>query len=91
MHQRIFPFLKNSCNNLEDHKPNEKVIKKKSFQSSTYPYSCIGLIIVSYKDRCSFGTGCLIGPNLVLTAASNVFHKDTDEHPEIILFVLGIN
>lgn len=64
---------------------------KKQFQTQTYPYSCIGLIIVSYKDRVKFGTGCLIGPNLILTTASNVYHKDSDEHPEEIRFVLNIN
>lgn len=54
---------------------------KKQFETSAYPYSCIGLLIISYKERCKVGTGCLIGPNLVLTAASNVYHKDNDEHP----------
>lgn len=64
---------------------------KKQFQTETYPYSCIGLIIVSYKDRTTFGTGCLIGPSLILTTASNVYHKDTDDHPEAIRFVLNID
>jgi V8-like Glu-specific endopeptidase len=83
--------LKNNSHNLEEHKASEKMIMKKQFQSSTYPYSCLGLIIISYKDKYSFGTGCLIGPNLVLTAANNVYHKDTDDQPEVIHFVLDIN
>lgn len=76
---------------MEEVAGGEKPILKKQFQSSTYPYSCIGLIIVSYEDRCVIGSGCLIGPSLVLTAASNVYHKDTDQHPQMIRFVLGIN
>lgn len=89
--RKILPLLKKGWTSLEDHKIGENIILKRLFQSSIYPYSCIGLIIVSFKDRCSFGTGCLIGPNIVFTAASNVYQKETDEQPAVIRFVLGIN
>lgn len=34
-------------------------------------------------------TGCLIGPNLVITAASNVCRKEDEEQPHSICFILA--
>jgi V8-like Glu-specific endopeptidase len=38
-----------------------------------YPYSSIGLVSCLLGDQKVIGTGCLIGPNFVLTCAHNVW------------------
>jgi V8-like Glu-specific endopeptidase len=38
-----------------------------------YPYSAIGVVHSIRNGRQVIGTGCLIGPNLVLTCAHNCF------------------
>jgi V8-like Glu-specific endopeptidase len=42
---------------------------------SVYPYSCVGLLIVEFKGGVIYRNGFLIGNNLVMTAASNIFDK----------------
>ena len=41
-----------------------------------YPYSCIGLITGRFDDKYYSGTGCLIGPKIVLTCAHNVYDRE---------------
>lgn len=67
----------------------EKGAKKKSFTPTSYPYSCIGALVAYFKESCSVATGCLIGPNLVITAASNVCRKEDEEQPHRICFILA--
>ncbi len=40
-----------------------------------YPYSTIGLVSGKLNNLIYFGTGCLIGKNIVLTCAHNCFNK----------------
>jgi V8-like Glu-specific endopeptidase len=40
---------------------------------SQYPYSSIGLITCYLGDQKVIGSGCLIGPNHVLTSAHNLW------------------
>lgn len=68
-----------------------KNIKKSVSDSSTYPYSCIGLLIVYFDDVLKCGTGSLIGKNLILTAASNIFDKETQKIATSLKFVLHLN
>ena len=42
-----------------------------------YPYSCIGLLEVRINDKIVYGTGSLIGKNTIITAASNIYDKET--------------
>jgi len=40
-----------------------------------YPHTAVGVTISRFENGCALqGTGCLIGTNLLLTAAHNVFH-----------------
>lgn len=54
---------------LEKEKPVD-VIKR----CRMYPYSAVGLVRATLKKGQYRGTGCLIGPNIVLTCAHNCFN-----------------
>jgi V8-like Glu-specific endopeptidase len=41
-----------------------------------FPYCCIGTLLTYYDGNYWLGTGTLIGPNLVLTAAHNLYVKN---------------
>jgi V8-like Glu-specific endopeptidase len=45
--------------------------------SREFPYRCVGLIVNETSESVSTGTGCLIGPNLVLTNAHVVLDDST--------------
>lgn len=64
-------------NEFIDAKINDKAIKKKLVLPSVYPYSCIGLLLITFKERFCCGTGFLVGRNLIMTAASNIYDKET--------------
>ena len=53
----------------------EKILIEKF---DTFPICVIGQIQASYKNtnKVILGTGTLVGPNLVITSASNIFRKD---------------
>lgn len=56
-----------------------KILNSKAVQA--YPYDCIGLI--TFKDKfgeSGIGTGCLVGPDLVLTTAKNVHTRRGGDH-----------
>ena len=55
-------------------------------ETMQYPYSAIGMLAMRFKDQNKnqdyFGTGFLVGPNIVLTCAHNcysVFHGKARE------------
>lgn len=55
------------------------------------PYSCLGVVIAEFSDGSSqYGTGCLFGPNDVVTAA-HIFRKDNGSFAQSISFTPGVN
>ena len=65
-----------------------------SFENaSTFPYSVHGLVRVELGNGSYItGTGILIGPDLVLTAAHNIYDvKETKQKYASIEFIPGIN
>jgi V8-like Glu-specific endopeptidase len=40
-----------------------------------FPYSAIGKLSLNYQHGQYIGTGFLVGPNIVLTAAHNVYSR----------------
>lgn len=55
------------------------------------PYSCLGVVIAEFSDGTSqYGTGCLFGPNDVVTAA-HIFRKDNESFAQSISFTPGVN
>ena len=50
-------------------------MNKNILMPSVYPYSCIGMVIVEFKSGIVYRSGFLVGNNLVMTAATNIFDK----------------
>lgn len=67
------------------------MLKKRVEDLSVYPYSCIGLLLVYFDQILKCGTGSLIGKNLILTAASNIFERESQRLATSIKFVLGVD
>ena len=40
------------------------------------PYCSVGLIVILIDGFYSFGTGCLVGPNVILTCAHNLYFHE---------------
>jgi len=59
----------------------------------TYPYQCIGLLVVNRTNRPSFtGTGFLISPDLVATAAHNLRDENGElSEPSTMEFYPALN
>ncbi len=47
--------------------------RKKVQDTLDFPYSAIGLLSLKYNQKSFSGTGFLVGPNIVLTAAHNLY------------------
>ena len=50
-------------------------MSKNILMPSVYPYSCIGMVVVEFKTGVVYRSGFLVGNNLVMTAATNIFDK----------------
>jgi len=48
-------------------------------------------LIIHFEEHKHYATGSLIGKNIILTAASNIYNKDLGRFAERIQFVLGVN
>jgi len=68
-------FIFNNIEILE--KKQEKILIEDFL---LYPNCCVGHVISTYKsaknNKIIIGTGTLIGPNIVLTSASNIFRRN---------------
>ena len=56
-----------------------------------HPYRCIGQIVGKFGNLPYDGTGCLIGPNIVLTCAHNIYERRLKLEANDMKFKPGIN
>jgi V8-like Glu-specific endopeptidase len=63
----IFTATIADCKGLFQEGPSEITTPEK------YPYSAVGMVLSKTKHCKIIGTGCLIGPNIVLTCAHNLY------------------
>jgi len=62
-----------------------------TLQYSKYPYSAIGITSCYLDGKKIIGSGCLIGPNYVLTSAHNVWSFKDKKFGKNITFVVMFN
>lgn len=55
-----------------------------------WPYSTHGKLIMEYSEGKYRGSGCLIGPNHLLTAAHNIYNHNTKEWAKDILLLVQL-
>ena len=55
----------------------------KSEDLSTFPYNCVGYFWFRYGKKFGTGTGFLIAPDLVLTAAHNIVAPNGNRHRDL--------
>ena len=60
----------------QNKKNYQKQSKSKTLETSVYPCSCVGLIIAHFDEHINYASGSLIGKNLILTAASNIYRRE---------------
>ena len=51
--------------------------------TSQWPYSVHGLVAIKFNDTTSWGSGTLIGPNIVITAGHNLYDYDEKVYAEL--------
>ena len=90
---KSFPVIlktRKNSKNIKDYRPE---LRKRIKNTSLFPYSVHGLVR-AYQDgrhKCS-GSGILIGPNLVLTAAHIIYdYKITKKKYDKLVFIPGAN
>jgi len=61
--------------------------------TSKWPYSVHGLLAMKFQGAMRYGTGIMIGPNIVLTAGHNLynFESKTYAHLKSMQFLPGVN
>lgn len=65
--------------------------RKKIEETRKYPYSCIGLVTGRFGTIISNGSGCLIGPDIVLTCAHNLYDRENKIEANNVFFCPGLN
>jgi V8-like Glu-specific endopeptidase len=55
------------------------------------PYSAIGLLVMTFDNGTYIGTGAVVGRNIILTAAHNLYFHEISSEPRIIRFLPGEN
>jgi V8-like Glu-specific endopeptidase len=69
---------------IEDH-------RVKILDTKIYPFSTHGRLIMIFNEKALYGSGTLIGPRLVLTAAHNLYPRCFQREPDSIIFIPGLN
>ena len=65
--------------------------RKKVENSEEYPYCCIGLITGKFGSSFYHGSGCLIGPRIVLTCAHNLYYREQEEEAVELEYTPTVN
>ena len=58
---------------------NSPDLREKVSKTDHYPFSSIGLIFGEINYKQCFGTGTLIGPDIVITCAHNCYSKKFEQ------------
>ena len=61
----------------------DRIETVKSEHISTFPYNCVGYFLFRYGNKFGKGTGFLIAPDLVLTAAHNIVAPNGNRHRDL--------
>ena len=69
---------------------NVQAMSKNILMPSVYPYSCVGMVVVEFRSGVVYRSGFLVGINLVMTAATNIFDKENMEIADKISFALNV-
>jgi V8-like Glu-specific endopeptidase len=80
----------------KSHKPLNSVKDKREryFKTKSFPQSAIGVVLIKHSENeTTWGTGVMIGPDIVLTAAHNVYNDAEPVRKKYanIKFIPGIN
>ena len=76
-------------NDIEDFSQDESFSKTENCKVeniNSYPENCIGQILCTNNEKKYKSTGCLIGENLVLTLASNIYDINTNSFSSLVLY-----
>jgi V8-like Glu-specific endopeptidase len=70
----------------------DKDLKTMSSSSMmNFPYDCVGIIYGEYSNKLVVGTGFLIGSDLVLTVAHNIYSKLNKVNFQNLVFYPGVS
>lgn len=76
----------------------EKVLSKDGLDTRTrventkvLPYSAIGLLVMTFGEKSYIGTGAVIGKNVILTAAHNLYDANEGIEASTVTFLGGYN
>lgn len=87
--------IKASVKNISKKKENEPELIKRHTNTLLYPFSVHGVVLIKESENgvAKWGSGTMIAPSFVLTAAHNVFdeQKPTRERYPYIRFIPGAN
>lgn len=70
---------------------NQDEIRKKVPDTSQWPYCAHGVVEVWSGNSSNWGTGTMIGPNLVLTAAHNLYNTRSKQKMDKVFFIPARN
>jgi len=77
---------------------NENIVnpvdgRKRVQMTGQWPYSVHGVLATKFNGVTCWGTGTLIGPNIVLTAAHNLYNYNSKAFPDIgsVQFLPAVN
>jgi len=62
---------------------NAKDGRKKVETPAQWPNSVHGVLAMNFKNQTKWGTGILIGPNIVLTAGHNLYDHDLQAYADL--------
>jgi V8-like Glu-specific endopeptidase/GTP-binding protein EngB required for normal cell division len=66
-------------------------VRAKVKSTTKLPYSAIGLLVMTFDNGTYIGTGAVVGKNIILTAAHNLYSHEISSEPRIIRFLPGEN